>query len=190
MLIGGSLGDLPGGLAMKSKTRLIPLLNSGRKAVIDASDYGLIRRKKWMLNADGYVVARARNCDGSWTFVLLHRFLMNPPAHLWVDHRNRDPLNCCRSNLRILSPSQSGANRGINKNNTSGYRGVTWHRHAKKWVARIRQYGYLIDLLYSDNPMECARAYDSAAVRLFGEYAATNESLGLLPPQSESGKVE
>lgn len=55
-----------------------------------------------------------------------------------VDHINRNRLDNRRCNLRVASRSQNMQNQGIRKDNTSGYRGVYWHRDAKKWRAYIR----------------------------------------------------
>jgi hypothetical protein len=55
---------------------------------------------------------------------MLSRLLMGPPADKLVDHRNRNPLDNRRSNLRIASPRQNSLNK-IPKNNT-GLIGVSY----------------------------------------------------------------
>jgi len=63
---------------------------------------------------------------------------------------------------------------------TSKYKGVCWHKQHCRWYAQIQKDHKNVYLgLYSD-PVEAAKAYDRAAIGLFGEYAATNKSLGLL----------
>ncbi len=44
-----------------------------------------------------------------------------------IDHIDRNKMNCLPDNLRLVSKSVNGANRKINKNNTTGYRGVNYH---------------------------------------------------------------
>jgi len=42
-----------------------------------------------------------------------------------------------RGNLRWASPRMQQLNRGNPRNNLSGFRGVSWHKRAKKWRAQI-----------------------------------------------------
>ena len=44
-------------------------------------------------------------------------------------------------NLRECSDSEFAYNRKMQSNNTSGAKGVCWHKHHKKWVA---QYGKVV----------------------------------------------
>ena len=54
-----------------------------------------------------------------------------------VDHIDRDTSNNRIENLREVSAVQSSYNRGLQSNNTSGIKGVTWHRHYKKWQVQL-----------------------------------------------------
>ena len=58
------------------------------------------------------------------------------------------------------------------KNNTSGYKGVG--RIGKKWVARIRHQRKQYHIGTFGNVQDAVNAYDSAARRLFGEFALPN----------------
>lgn len=73
---------------------------------------------------------------------------------------------------------------------SSGFKGVS--KRAGKWRAYITVGGRFISLGSFTTVREAARAYDAAAREHFGEFAATNEDLGLLPPQNpaspETGK--
>ena len=104
----------------------------------------------------------------------LHTFLMNTPIGFEIDHRDRNGLNCTRKNMRIATRSQNQINRGPQKNNTSGYKGVTWDKQSQKWKAQIKINRAKKHLGDFDNPITAAHAYDSAAYELFGDFAYLN----------------
>ena len=52
-----------------------------------------------------------------------------------IDHIDRNPTNNALDNLRDIPQVWNGRNRGLNKNNTSGYVGV--YLNKGKWVAEI-----------------------------------------------------
>ena len=82
------------------------------------------------------------------------------------------------SNLRIVSHRQNLQNRRINHNNTSGYKGVSLHKPANKWVAQIVSCGRTKYLGLFTTPEAAALAYDNAAKQLHGEFAKLNFSTG------------
>ena len=91
-----------------------------------------------------------------------------------IDHIDRNGLNNQRNNLRDSTRSQNNANRGLNKNNTSGYKGVCWNKQKQKWHARIRVNYKYVQLGLFDNIKDAARAYNKAALKYFGEFAWLN----------------
>ena len=100
-----------------------------------------------------------------------------------VDHKEQvdgshwqDRLN----NLRICSHSENMRNQKLKCNNSSGYKGVSWHKLLGKWQARIWLLGKRQHLGFFHTPEDAARAYDDAALESFGEFAYTNVKLGLL----------
>ena len=90
------------------------------------------------------------------------------PKH--IDHINGDPLDNRIENLREATIQQNGCNRGKNKNNSSGYKGVTWHKANKKWLAQIMHNGKNIYLGCFDLLEDAAEAYQAKAKELHGEY--------------------
>ena len=104
-------------------------------------------------------------------------------THQHVDHKeqvdgthSQDRL----SNLRICSCSENQQNQKLSGDNTSGYKGVCWHKRDCKWQAAIRIQGKQQQLGYFPTPEAAAQAYDAAAIRYFGEFSLTNAKLGLL----------
>lgn len=58
-----------------------------------------------------------------------------------VDHADCNPMNNCISNLRAATKAENQRNAGMYAHNTSGFKGVVWSKHAKKWIARIKVFG-------------------------------------------------
>lgn len=54
-----------------------------------------------------------------------------------IDHIDRRKDNNCIANLRDVSRSENQQNMLMQSNNTSGHRGVSWSKSAKRWVASI-----------------------------------------------------
>lgn len=90
----------------------------------------------WLVTAKyGRYVAYKRN----FKTIYLHRAIMQCPDDMVVDHINGDTRDNRRVNLRICGNSDNVRNRVIlNKNNTSGKRGVSYLKGRDIWEARIK----------------------------------------------------
>lgn len=95
-----------------------------------------------------------------------------------IDHDNTDGTHNAISNLRLANKSTNGANRGLNKNNTTGFKGVSVKRN--RFISRIKVNKTYIHLGCFLESKDAAQAYDFAAVQHFGQFALTNKSLGLI----------
>lgn len=92
-----------------------------------------------------------------------------PQGH--VDHRNGETDNNRIVELREASPSQNLANRGAQRNNKCGSKGVHWNSERQKWVAQIHSYGATVPLGRFDKKADAEAAYARAAKVMFGEFA-------------------
>src|SRR5579859_2040165 len=63
-----------------------------------------------------------------------------------IDHRDNNPLNNAIHNIRESDHSQNCANRKRSSNNSSGRKGVVWHKKARKWQSQICANGRFIYL--------------------------------------------
>lgn len=92
-----------------------------------------------------------------------------------VDHKDRDRSNNRLLNLRPATVSQNAANRLVATNNLLGIKGVRCRngRWGKRYEARIRVVGKLINLGRFDTAEEAAIAYDQAAIKYYGEFAVS-----------------
>ncbi|MGI8478002.1 MAG: HNH endonuclease [Thermomicrobiales bacterium] len=116
-------------------------LPGGHQTVIDQADYPLVEDLTMYLGVNGYVYF-SRWVNGKSQTQTLHRFLMSAPKGMHVDHVNGDKTDNRRSvNLRAVTPQTNQVNRlRLNKNNTSGIRGVAHRPHMSvrnPWRAQI-----------------------------------------------------
>ena len=146
-------------------------------AFVDTSDVDFLRALGggWLATTvgKGYVyVTRRRNGHIEY----LHRILLGVgDTRTLVDHKDRNTFNNRRSNLRAATKSQNAQNLLHSvAGKSSRFKGVHWHKGAKKWAARIKHGGHSKYLgLFEDETM-AAHAYDSAAISHFGEFALVN----------------
>lgn len=89
-----------------------------------------------------------------------------------VDHVNRDRANNQWANLRPATRRENQGNTGLQSNNTSGYRGVSWHKKAGKWRAEGACGGHVKYLGLFASLEEAASAAQAWREDYFGEYAA------------------
>lgn len=150
-------------------------LTKGYEAVIDAVDVHLVDGFNWsaITPRPGGVYARRNNLTacGKRTAVYMHREILGHPAGFDVDHIDGNGLNNKRENLRIATVSQNAYNSLTPKNNTSGYKGATFHNRFGRWIAKISAEGKSHHLGYFDTPEEAHAAYCEASKRLHGEFA-------------------
>lgn len=62
-----------------------------------------------------------------------------PPTRL-LDHVNQDRCDNRIENLRLVDDTQNGANKRKQRNNTSGFTGVWYHKQRNKWTADVWSY--------------------------------------------------
>jgi hypothetical protein len=91
-----------------------------------------------------------------------------------VDHIDGDGLNNSRSNLRVLTHSENLANRSKTKTTSNEFKGITQCKRTFKWLAKIMVNYKTIHLGTYPTSHDAAVAYDSAAIKYFGESAKTN----------------
>lgn len=122
--------------------------------------------------ANGYVYIAVKK-----RLVLAHRLAWFYVHGQWpdeqVDHINGSRSDNSLGNLRLASQSQNTCNGALRKTNTSGYRGVSWSKDKKKWVARIVKDRKQHVLGYFHDKEMAYLAYLDAAKELHGDFAKT-----------------
>lgn len=147
-------------------------LNKGFVTVVDDEDFEWLSKFKWCVN-HGYAKRTVRN-GLKFVTVRMHREILQASNEMQVDHINGNKLDNRRCNLRLATSSQNQQNRRVGKDNTSGFKGVSWHKKSKKWCAQITVNRKVKHIGIFDDSIEAAKAYDKAAKELHGVFANTN----------------
>jgi hypothetical protein len=86
-----------------------------------------------------------------------------------ADHRDGNRRNNTAGNLRPATSGQNHMNTGTPRHNTSGYKGVSWHKARGKWRATLGSK----HLGHFDDPAEGHLMYLVAAVSAHGDFVRT-----------------
>lgn len=109
---------------------------------------------------------------------LVHRiifYLVYGYLPTYIDHIDRDRLNNHPENLRACNKSMNVVNSVVRSDNKYGYKGVTYHKAAKKFVAQTFKDGKRLHIGVFDTPEDAAIAYNTVVAELFKEYAVLNK---------------
>ncbi len=90
-----------------------------------------------------------------------------PPGNL--DHRDRNKKNNRIDNLRVATRSQNSAN-VVKRVSKSGFKGVSYIKGSRKWMARARQNYKHIYLGLFETPEAAHQAYLQKSKELHGEF--------------------
>lgn len=104
----------------------------------------------------------------------MHRQILGlgPGEPLKGDHKNRkDTLDNTDENIRPGTKEDQEHNKGKYRNNTSGYKGVTFCKQTGRWIAQITVNGKHKHLGRFNTREEAYAAYCVAARELHGEFA-------------------
>ncbi len=167
---------------------LIPL-TQGKYAIVDTEDYDYLMQWKWYTASSPHTYYARRNIPIPATdtlpykqkIIAMHQVVVINPLHVeHFDHKNHYGLDNRKSNVRPCSCSENQHNQRRRSGGASKYKGVFRISEAagnkrKKWQAIIRHNKRNIYLGYYYTEQQAAKAYDEAAIRLFGEFAYTND---------------
>ncbi len=134
------------------------LLNHGKRA------YG---RKAGTINTDGYHVIRV---DGVQYMAsnLAWLYMTGEWPTNQIDHSDLNGSNTKWNNLRLATQQQNNFNRGIAKNNTSGFKGVNKVRNGYTAVIQFNKKKIRLGLYKTAE--EASAAYESKAFELANQF--------------------
>ena len=142
-------------------TAFVALSRGRGEVAVDLADAERVAEFGWDLGSKGYVIRTDRR-QGTKVTIRLHRWLIGLERgdRRQSDHVDGNPLNCRRSNLRVLTPAGNAQNRKVNRTSASGIRGVGRRNdpryHLKPWYAHLRIDGHQRVLGYFATKEEAA----------------------------------
>jgi len=147
--------------------RRIPL-TKGKFSIIDDDDFSRVSRHRWKFQPNGYATRNAGATKGT---VYLHRFIMDAPRGIEIDHINLNKLDNRKANLRFATRSQNAFNYRRLSTNKTGVRGVHFDKSRNKFAAEIIFRGTKIRLGRFESLERAAIVRKKAAIKFHGEFA-------------------
>jgi len=153
------------------KMKEIPLTR-GKVAFVDDEDFDFLSKFKWYCTSHGYAQLRKKE-NGVTISISMHRAVLglSKGEKVDVDHINEIKTDNRKENLRKCNRSENMRNMGMKASNTSGYKGVNFHKASKLWRSQIRLNMKSIHLGYFKNPEDAYNAYCEASKKYHGEFA-------------------
>jgi hypothetical protein len=117
------------GNIVEMDTYKAPTFEVDKTYLIDAEDYPIVSKYKWVTNNALYAVSTNKK-------VYLHRLITDAKPGQQVDHININVLDNRKQNLRICGNSLNSSNR--KSYNELGFKGVEYHKSKNLYSAYFR----------------------------------------------------
>lgn len=142
--------------------------NTGNEFYFDWEDFDLIKEYCWNehIKTTGYHMLEAYDRNNKNIVPMIHVLGLKG-----YDHKNRNPLDNRRENLRAASQKENVRNKTIQKNNQSGFIGVSYMKNIDRWIARIICDGKRIHLGTFKNKEDAIKERLKAEKKYFGDFA-------------------
>lgn len=149
--------------------------NTNLEFYFDLEDYDKIKDYCWMENDQGYIVTKTEECYS----LRIHRLILGlQKGDVLIDHKNRRKYDNRKQNLRASDKQTNGINRGANKNNKLGVKGVYKLKNGH-YQAKIQYYNQTYTKS-SSCLEEVVRWRKSKEIELYGEFAYNEEGDALV----------
>lgn len=145
------------------------------EVLVDIEDWELLREShgRWSIDVDsrnGRINgARATNLSTKKR-ERMHSVVMKVSNGNVPDHIDGNTLDNRRSNLREVTRTINARNlNSLNRNNTSGHRGVTWDKTKSRWIAEIGIAGKIKKIGAFTSKEKAIKARKDAEIKYWGE---------------------
>jgi hypothetical protein len=149
-------------------------LSQAKFALVDDEYFDELNKHKWYFHHTGYAVRNITLSINKRKTIFLHRQIIPLLDDQYIDHKDLNKLNCQKSNLRITTYALNNTNKGNQKNNKSGYKGVFKLPKYNRWRAYLTVNRKRENIGYYRSPENAARAYNKRALEVWGEHARLN----------------
>lgn len=140
---------------------------------IDKCDLDKVRWHKWRISSGHIVTGQpAKKQQKDVGHIILGT---NPSVNTVIDHKDGNPMNNTRENLRICSQSKNVLNKRYMSNNTSEFVGVAYRKDRNTYDPEIRINYKRCHLGYEKNKKHAVYKRYIAEELLFGEYVNEEE---------------
>lgn len=150
-------------------------LTRNKITIVDDDLFEELNKFKWHYS-DGYAVRSIWNpITKKQSKIWMHRLINNTPEGFKTDHVDGNKLNNLHSNLRTATISENNRNRNKQKNNSSGYKGVSWDKRTRKWLVQLSYNKKRVYIGYFNNLEEAINQYDIECKKYHKNFANYNK---------------
>lgn len=142
--------------------------NTNQEFYFDLDDYEKIKSYCWLENDQGYIIANNIFGDSPKN-IRLHR-LITDFEYKVVDHKNLKRFDNRKANLRYATKQTNNINRGTNRNNALGIKGIYYIKSLGTYQAKIQK----DEKIYTKSSNDISyliRWRKEKEIELYGEYA-------------------
>lgn len=148
------------------------LCKCGKFILVDDNDFACLKLAKWSCAGTNAV----RATSSLYNTRRIHNVIMGvTPFGMVVDHINSDIHDNRKENLQFITQAQNVKKARMKNTNTSGYKGVTYHKARKKWQAGLCLCGKYLHGGFFTDIKEAAKKYNEMALHYFGKQAPLND---------------
>lgn len=142
--------------------------SDGRKIIADLSDTDILKKYSWCISKTGYAVA---NIQGRVR--KMHRYIIGEENCIGkvIDHKNGNPLDNRRANLRVCTVAENTRNVRASKSNETGVLGVSKTKNGR-FRARIVADGIEHHIGTFDTVEEAVKARNEAENTYHGDFGS------------------
>ena len=154
---------------------------------VSPEDYSVFMARPIRVTSNGYV-GRSYYDEraGKSTTVEMHRVVARARKGDIIDHIKGNLRDLRRCALRKATHSQNSANKRLRlAKKSSPFRGVTLHKKTGRWQAGYKHRDVFHHLGLFESEVDAARAYNRAAVQVWGVFAVVND----LPAQKRDAQA-
>lgn len=136
-------------------------LTQGKRARVDWCDYKRVAQYKWHADPNGYAI-RTDYSGGQKRTIRMHRFILGlaPGRDVLVDHKNHDPSDNRRRNIRAVTSRENSENRVTQSKWGIGVRRID-RLHSRPYRACVQVDDRNVHVGYFATPEEARNAREA-----------------------------